>query len=370
VSKGAPRGDAPGGGAPGPGAPGAGAPGAGAPGASTAAAGAAGAGAPGTGSRPQVRRIRAGEADALRAIRLRALADTPLAFGSTHAREAAFPPEHWEQWAREGAAGAQKAWFLATDPTTDDAPVGLVFAAIDDETKDAHLYSMWVAPEARGTGTAAALVDATIAWTTAQGAGTLLTAVTLGNEPAARFYARAGFEDTGRREPLGHSDAQVALLERPLRAEPSGSAGSLATMASLRAFPVLYAKDVARVAGFYGALGFEETFRLPGPDGTAGFISMRREGGAELGVTTEDSPRMLAGVEPGPGPRHEIFVYVEDVDATVHGIGTAGGTVLKPPADMPWGERVGYVADPEGNLVSLATAASDGGSGPVPDVAA
>jgi hypothetical protein len=30
--------------------------------------------------------------------------------------------------------------------------------------------------------------------------------------------------------------------------------------------------------------------------------------------------------------------------------------VLKPPADMPWGERVGFVADPEGNVVSLATA--------------
>jgi hypothetical protein len=40
-----------------------------------------------------VRRVRADEADALRDIRLRALADTPLAFGSTHAREAAYPPE-------------------------------------------------------------------------------------------------------------------------------------------------------------------------------------------------------------------------------------------------------------------------------------
>jgi lactoylglutathione lyase len=42
----------------------------------------------------------------------------------------------------------------------------------------------------------------------------------------------------------------------------------------------------------------------------------------------------------------------------VTGVESAGGTVLKPPADMPWGERVGFVADPEGNVVSLATAAS------------
>jgi lactoylglutathione lyase len=125
---------------------------------------------------------------------------------------------------------------------------------------------------------------------------------------------------------------------------------------TLRAFPVLYAKDVERVAGFYAALGFAERFRMPGADGAAGFIGLSRDG-AELAVTTEDSPRMLAGVEPGPGPRHELFVYVEDVDAAVAGVGAAGGSVLKEAADMPWGERVGFVADPEGNVVSLAAPA-------------
>jgi lactoylglutathione lyase len=128
---------------------------------------------------------------------------------------------------------------------------------------------------------------------------------------------------------------------------------------ALRAFPVLYASDVERVAGFYAALGFEEHFRLPGPDGRPGFVGMRRDA-AELGVTTEDSPRMLAGVEPGPGPRHELFVYVEDVDAAVAAAPAAGGSVLKEAADMPWGERVGFVADPEGNVVSLAARAAAG----------
>jgi lactoylglutathione lyase len=128
-------------------------------------------------------------------------------------------------------------------------------------------------------------------------------------------------------------------------------------MPPLRAFPVLYAKDVEKVAGFYATLGFEEHVRLPGPDGGAGFIGLRRDA-AELAVVTEDSPRMLAGVEPGPGPRHELFVYVEDVDAAVAGSSAAGGSVLKEPADMPWGERVGFVADPEGNVVSLAAPAA------------
>ena len=125
-------------------------------------------------------------------------------------------------------------------------------------------------------------------------------------------------------------------------------------MPRLRAFPVLYAKHVEGVAAFYATLGFEEHFRLPGAEGAAGFIGLRRDA-AELAVVTEESPRQLAGVEPGPGPRHELFVYVEDVDGAVAAVPAAGGSVLKEPADMPWGERVGFVTDPEGNVVSLAT---------------
>jgi hypothetical protein len=52
----------------------------------------------------------------------------------------------------------------------------------DEDPRAAGLYAMWVAPQARGTGA-----------------------------------GRAGFADTGRREPLGHSDAVVAVLERRLR---------------------------------------------------------------------------------------------------------------------------------------------------------
>ena len=119
---------------------------------------------------------------------------------------------------------------------------------------------------------------------------------------------------------------------------------------TLRAFPVLYAKDVEAVAAFYLRLGFEEHARLPGPDGTPGFIGLRRDT-AELAVTVEDSPRMLAGIDAGPGPRHELFVYVDDVDAAIASLDAA---VLREPADMPWGERVAYVQDPEGNVVTLA----------------
>lgn len=122
---------------------------------------------------------------------------------------------------------------------------------------------------------------------------------------------------------------------------------------ALRAFPVLYAREVERVATFYAGLGFEEHFRLPDEAGAAGFIALRR-GSAELGVTTEASPQMLAGVQPGPGPRHELFVYVDDVDATFKELRDGGTMALREPTDMPWGERLAFVQDPEGNVVTLA----------------
>ena len=87
--------------------------------------------------------------------------------------------------------------------------------------------------------------------------------------------------------------------------------------------------------------------------GAAGFIALKRES-AELGVTTEVSPRVLAGVRPGPGPRHEFFVYVDDVDAVFGELRSDGATALRDPADMPWGERLAFVEDPEGNVVTLA----------------
>jgi len=80
----------------------------------------------------------------------------------------------------------------------------------------ANLFSMWVAPEARGSGAGTALVAAGVDCVRACDVRILRTAVTVGNDAAARLYARAGFADTGTREPLGHSDAEVRILELTL----------------------------------------------------------------------------------------------------------------------------------------------------------
>jgi ribosomal protein S18 acetylase RimI-like enzyme len=160
---------------------------------------------------PTVRRLGAGEADLLRTVRLRALGDAPMAFGSTLAREEGYEPEKWERWAAESASGERQAIFIA------EPEAGMASGVIDDaDPALAHLYAMWVARDARGTGAGTALVDAVVAWATDRGAERLTTSVTEGNAAAMALYAAAGFADTGRREPLGHSDAIVAVLELAL----------------------------------------------------------------------------------------------------------------------------------------------------------
>jgi lactoylglutathione lyase len=119
-----------------------------------------------------------------------------------------------------------------------------------------------------------------------------------------------------------------------------------------RAFPVIYADDVERSARFYAELGFEEHFRLPS-DGEPGYVGLRR-GGWELAVVTAESPQGLIGVEIGSKPRFEMFVYVADVDRRIEQLRGAGVSVLREPEDMFWGERVAWVADPDGNPVALA----------------
>ena len=122
-----------------------------------------------------------------------------------------------------------------------------------------------------------------------------------------------------------------------------------------RAFPVIYAHDVGQLVRFYEALGFETHYRLP-PEGEPGYVGMRR-GDSFLGVVTARSPKDLIGVEVGTQPRFELFVYVDDVDRQVRELRDAGAPVLREPEDMPWGERLAYVADPEGNPVTLAVGA-------------
>lgn len=132
-----------------------------------------------------------------RTLRLRALADAPEAFGSTFAEESQRTDDAWAARLAAPALGAhQQGWPFAAE--LDGAPVGLAWVKLDaQDAATASLYQVWVAPEARGRGVGAALLEAAIAWTRARRANALHLHVTAGDGAAARLYRRLGFVDAG-----------------------------------------------------------------------------------------------------------------------------------------------------------------------------
>jgi lactoylglutathione lyase len=120
-----------------------------------------------------------------------------------------------------------------------------------------------------------------------------------------------------------------------------------------RAFPVVYATDVERAAQFWELLGFSRHYQLPA-DGEPGYVGLRSNGSAaELAVTNAQWATDRYGMSMGDGPRFEMYVYVADLDRVISQLGSMGVRVLREPEDMPWGERIAAVADPEGNPVAI-----------------
>ncbi len=164
-----------------------------------------------------IQRLRNGDWERLRRLRLAALADAPEFFGSTLAEAERLTEADWR------AQLDRLATFVAVEAGTD---VGMARGMADDASRDdaAYLISMWVAPEARRRGVGAALIDAIVAWATGAGYTLLLLDVADDNAPAKALYERAGFTATGvigaLPPPRGHLREHQRALR--LRARPGG----------------------------------------------------------------------------------------------------------------------------------------------------
>jgi GNAT superfamily N-acetyltransferase len=112
----------------------------------------------------EIRRIRADEGLRLRALRLRALAEAPLAFGSTLAREQAFTESVWDERAAGAAAGSARATFVAE---VQGQWVGLATGVArhpDDLDHSPILVGMFVDAPQRGRGVGVALIERVTGW--------------------------------------------------------------------------------------------------------------------------------------------------------------------------------------------------------------
>jgi GNAT superfamily N-acetyltransferase len=162
-----------------------------------------------------VRRFGEQEWPVYRALRLRALEESPDAFGSTFAWESVREDGHW---AKRLETGVRSEWDLPLIAEMDSEAVGLTWSRIDPATPEvAHLYQVWVAPTARGQGVGRLLLEAAIEWARGAKARRMVLNVTLSESPAMRLYRRAGFAAVGSPKPLREGSPLLSQsMERPL----------------------------------------------------------------------------------------------------------------------------------------------------------
>jgi GNAT superfamily N-acetyltransferase len=147
-----------------------------------------------------VRRVTAGDAGRMRALRLEMLADSPLAFLETLAQAAARPHEGYRQRLSMAADGPELAQFIA-DPGDGPLIAHAGGTLIPDEPLATVVFSVYLTPRHRGGKLLAHLVETIADWSTEAGRHELMLEVVVGNDRAVRAYEKLGFEDTGVRLP-------------------------------------------------------------------------------------------------------------------------------------------------------------------------
>ncbi|WP_051332400.1 GNAT family N-acetyltransferase [Cucumibacter marinus] len=139
-----------------------------------------------------IRLLGRGDAAVFRDMRLRALKEAPEAFGASHEDTLKEPLSYFEDWL------TARPVFMAFEMGLDgETPAGMVAMIRDPGAKMEHrgrLISMYVAPEARGTGLAARLVETVIAHALEVGVTQMHLVVAVHNDTARRFYERMGFQ--------------------------------------------------------------------------------------------------------------------------------------------------------------------------------
>lgn len=148
----------------------------------------------------EVRRIGPDDWELFRDIRLRSLADSPDAFGSTLERERAFTARDW----RRRLTGPV---CVVTDP----GPVAV--GGLFDNDGVFTVWGMWTETSHRGRGHARRVLDALIAPDVAAELH-----VNTANAAARTAYERYGFVGTGEIEPLRPGSEQ--RMERMVLVRP------------------------------------------------------------------------------------------------------------------------------------------------------
>jgi len=116
---------------------------------------------------------------------------------------------------------------------------------------------------------------------------------------------------------------------------------------------IFFVREQAASARLYSAiLDRPPTLDVPG------MTEFTLCGGAVLGLMPSAGIRRLlpiADPESASGiPRAELYLVVDDAGATYERAVAAGARVLSAVSERDWGDRAGYVADPDGHVIAFA----------------
>ena len=153
-----------------------------------------------------IRVVQDEEWERARDLRLRALADAPEAFARSLEEEERVTESAWREWIAPTDSGV---WFV--EATDDDEFVGMSVGALDESSRTAYLFGMWVEPERRRFGIGKSLVETVIEWGRARGAVRIELEVNELARPAVALYQACGFAPTGQSRPLPSDPSATAL---------------------------------------------------------------------------------------------------------------------------------------------------------------
>ncbi|QAY69565.1 GNAT family N-acetyltransferase [Xylanimonas protaetiae] len=155
-----------------------------------------------------VRRVRAQEWEAVRAVRLEALQDAVahLAFLTSYEEAAAHAPGFWQERAAGAATGGAVAQYVVVDP--DGRWVGSATGLLEEpgasdlagqvvDARQVHVVGVWLHPAHRGRGLIQEAIGAVVAWGREHGATRARLYVHAENPRAQAAYEKAGFVVTG-----------------------------------------------------------------------------------------------------------------------------------------------------------------------------
>lgn len=119
---------------------------------------------------------------------------------------------------------------------------------------------------------------------------------------------------------------------------------------------ILYVADQNKSTEFYKrVLGIEPQLNVPG------MTEFKLSEGHILGLMPEKGIKKLLGDKiPDPGqatgiPRAELYIRVENPDEVFKRAVKSGSKILSEIKPRDWGDRAGYVMDPDGHVLAFAS---------------